>query len=297
MPVSAWKSPIVDRIHMTVGISKSDLQYGVLIGQLSGMKDIKKDLVPKGKITLFKDQHVTRIGYYPDKKRKIAELTVGASKSGHMYFRMSLYPSKFLPGEFSTFKEHLEILFQIPYKTWFEKARVSYLELAADSLTHERHTVIPFRERINASKVWKSNGLKSTLRLGSTKSKKRFYMYDKAKQLAETGCAGKHKVRTRFEARLRHIGMTASQIATDLPNPFSPIEIADVAKARCLSTDIAWQAFLDDCEVAGSAHTLAQCTKHARKKYMTRLRACSAPWWNPDFLWKGIHSALEVVAP
>lgn len=282
---------------MTVGISKSDQQYGALIGQLSGMKDIEKDLVPKGKITLFKNLHVTRIGYYPDKKRKIAELTVGASKSGHMYFLMGLYPSQFQPGEFSTFKEHLEIFFQIPYKMWFEKARVSYLELAADSMSHERHTVIPFRERINFSTVWKANGHKGSLYLGSKMSKKRFCIYDKAKQLVDKGCAGKHKIRTRFEARLRHTGVSASEIAEGLPNPFSCLEIADLARARSLSPDVHWQAFLDQCEEDGSAIALSQCHKSKRKIYMARFRACAPSWWKPDFLWRDIKWAVEVIAP
>jgi hypothetical protein len=297
MSISIWHRQIVDRIIMNIGIGSSSELYGVLIGQLMEMKGLQSHLVPNGKITISKQKYVTRLGYYPTKNRKIADLTVGSSKSKHMYFSLGLYPSKFAPSEFAVLKEHLDLMFQIPYKLLFDEGNVAYLELAADSLTHATHTFIPFRAHTHKSQIPKESEEKSTVYLGSKTSKKRFCSYNKAKQLFETGCPGTHKLRTRFEVRLRHIGMTASQIATDLPNPFSPIEIADIAKARCLSTDIAWQAFLDDCEVAGSAHTLAQCPKHTRKKYMTRLRACSAPWWNPDFLWKGIHSALEVVAP
>lgn len=298
MTISIWYPQIVDRIHMTITITKSSKLYGVLLGQLTGMNDMQSDLVPKGKITVFKQQYVTRLGYYPaDKKRKIAELEMGSTKSGHMYFKLGLYPSKFRPGEFAKFKEHLEQLFQISYKVMFHKARVSYIELAADSMTYESCTFIPFRQRINHSEVWLDNGKQGSLYLGSKLSKKRFCIYNKAKQLTDSKCAGKHKIRTRFEARLRHIGMSASEITEHLPNPFSCLEIADLPKARALSADLQWQSFLDQCLEEGSAYALSQCQKPIRKKYMAMLRTAAATWWNPDYLWQVLPKALEVIAP
>lgn len=298
MTISIWYPLIVDRIHMTISIGKNTNLYGVLIGQIAGMKDIQSDLVPKGKITVSKQKYVTRLGYYPaDKKRKIAELEIGSTKSGHMYFKLGLYPSKFKSHEFAKLKDHLETLFQISYDVIFHDARVSYIELAADSMTYPMNTFIPFRQRINFSKVWKQHGEKGSIYLGSNLSKKRFCFYDKAKQLTDAKCAGEHKIRTRLEARLRHIGMAAFQISEHLPNPFSCLEIADLARARDVSTAVEWQGFLDQCLEDGSAHALSQCPKPVRKKYMTMLRTCAATWWNPDYLWQVLPRALEVIAP
>ncbi|PKO61223.1 MAG: hypothetical protein CVU24_09655 [Betaproteobacteria bacterium HGW-Betaproteobacteria-18] len=283
---------------MTISISKKSQLYGVLIGQMMGMKDIQSDLVPKGKITISKQQYITRLGYYPsDKKRKIADLEIGSTKSGHMYFKLVLYPSKFQSKEFSKFKDHLETLFQIPYDVMFYTAKVAYIELAVDSLTHQFHTFIPFRQKINWSKGWPEEGEKNTMYLGSKLSKKRFCIYNKAKHLTDSKCAGKHKIRTRFEARLRHIGMAASEITEHLPNPFSCLEIADLPKARALSADLQWQSFLDQCLEVGSASSLKQCQKLIRKKYMTMLRDVAVTWWNPDYLWQVLPTALEVIAP
>ena len=299
MTISIWYPQMIDRIHMTISIGKNTHLYGVLIGQLTGMKDIQSNLVPKGKITVSKQKYVTRLGYYPaDKKRKIAELEIGSTKSSHMYFKLGLYPSKFQSNEFATFKEHMEILFQITYDLMFHTARVSYIELAADSMTHQFQTFIPFRQRINWSRAWPLEDVeKSTVNLGSELSKKRFCIYDKAKELADKKCAGKHKIRTRFEARLRHIGMSASDIQEHLPNPFSCLEIASLAKAREASTSAEWHSFLDRCLEDGSAQALSQCTKPARKQYTTALRTCAVTWWNPDYLWQVLPRALDAIAP
>lgn len=299
MTVSIWYPQIIDRIHMTIGISKNSHLYSVLIGQLFGMKDIKNDLVPKGMITVSKKKYVTRLDYYPaDKKRKIAELEIGSTKSKHMYFKLCLYPSKFRFNEFSKFKEHMEIFFQIPYDLMFHTANVSYIELAADSMTYQFHTFIPFRQRINSSKGWPlGDGEKSTVILGGNLSKKRFCVYNKTKELADKKCTGKHKIRTRFEARLRQIGMSAAYIVEHLPNPFSCLEIADLAKSRDASPSAEWHEFLDQCLKGGSASALSGCPKSLRKKYMVMLRACAATWWDPDYLWQGLPWALEVLAP
>jgi hypothetical protein len=300
MAISIWYWQIIDRIHMSIGLGKNPQLYGVLIGQLTGMKDIQSDLVPKGKITVSKEKYVTRLGYYPaDKKRKIAELEMGSTKTGHMYFRLGLYPSKFRPGEFTKFREQLELLFQLPYDLLFQQARVSYLELAADSLTYNMGSFIPFHARINHSKMWKSKDVAhGTLNLCSLLSKKRFCFYDKAKQLTESGCPGHEVIRTRIEARLRHIGMSTSEIPEKLPNPFASLEIADVLKARKVSDDPYWQSFLDQCLYGnGSATALSQCSKSTRKEYVAMLRASRADWWKPDFLWKGLGQAMAVVSP
>jgi hypothetical protein len=105
MSVNIWRWLLVDRIHISVNVSK--YLHGVVVTQLKGMKDIQADLVPDGKITVFHKKFSTRLDYCPTKKKKIADIEIGATKSGHGYFRLGLYPSKFEPGEFEHFKEVL----------------------------------------------------------------------------------------------------------------------------------------------------------------------------------------------
>jgi hypothetical protein len=108
MAVNIWRWLLVDRIHISVGVSS--YLRGIVVTQLKGMKDIKADLVPDGKIMLIHKKYCTRLDYYPTKKSTIAEIEIGATKLGHGYFRLGLYPSKFGPGEFEHFREILDPL-------------------------------------------------------------------------------------------------------------------------------------------------------------------------------------------
>ncbi len=155
MTISIWSPQIVDRIHMAMTIVSKEY-YGVLIGQIFGMKDVQCDLVPKGKISVFEGKSFTRLDYYPRKKRKIAEIQMGSTKSGKMYFRLALYPSKFNADDFQIFKEHIELFFQISYLQLFLQSKVSYLELAADSFSYSIDSFIPFRSISNYSYRWKN---------------------------------------------------------------------------------------------------------------------------------------------
>jgi len=269
------------------------------VTQLKGMKDIQVDLVPQGKITITEDKYRTRMNYYPIKKRKIADLEVGASKSGHKYFRLNLYPSKFAPGEFDHFKWVLSTLLpEFSYQKLFETGRVSYIELAADSLTHAAHSFIPFRARCNKSLIFvDNNGVKGSTYLGSKLSTPRFCIYDKQKQQVDTHLPVTNKLRTRIESRSRHIGLSPCNLQGTMANPFQKLEIADLKKARDASEDKTWQGFLDQCLEVGSAQALAQQTKYKRTQSMKMLRGAAVPWWNPQHVWPDLPRAMKVIAP
>lgn len=297
MSLNIWVYLLVDRIHINVGIGSKDL-HGLVVTQLKGMKDIQADLVPNGKITIADGKYRTRLDYYPTKKKKkTADIEVGTTKSAHKYFRLGLYPSRFEPGEFEHFKLVLSVLLpDFDYEKLFETGRVSYIELAKDSLTHPAHSFIPFRARSTKSWIHDSNGIKGTTYLGSQLSTLRFRIYDKHKQQVEQHLLVTDALRTRIESRSRHIKLSPCELQK-MVNPFLKLEIADLQKARDASKDQTWQGFLDLCFVNGSARALAQQTKYKRTQFMKMLRAAAASWWNPQYVWTGLSRALTVIAP
>lgn len=298
MAVSIWKGLLIDRIHMCVAVGGKDL-YGFVLSQVHGMKDIQAQLVPHGKIMVNSKKYHTRMDYYPKKnKDKIADIEIGTTKSKHKYFKLGLYPSKFGPGEFEHFKYILEVLLpEFNYPCLYNTSKVSYIELAADSLSITAHSFIPFRARCNCSKVFhEQDGSKGTTYVGSETSKLMFRIYDKFKQLMAKNLPAPYKKHTRIEARCGSNGLSPCDLLSQMVNPFEKLEVADLLAARNASKAKEWQSFLDQCLIVGSAKALAQHPKQ-RKNFMCMLRAAAVWWWNPQHVWKGLPRALCAIAP
>ncbi|MBI5006427.1 MAG: hypothetical protein HZB95_04805 [Nitrosomonadales bacterium] len=297
MGVAIWKRPCIDRIHMSVGIGCKAL-YGFALAQLHGMRDVKSEIVPNGNITVFAGQFHSRMSYYPSKKRKIAEIEVGITKSKHKYFRLSLFPSQFGPGEFERFKEVLALMLPpFNYQKLYVTAKVSYIEIAADSVSQAHHSFIPFRAKCNCSMIFtETDGAKGSIYVGSKTSSLWFCIYDKKKLLEKKKLDAPHKIHTRIEARMKFIGLHPNEIQTQLGNPFLKLEIADLTDAREASKDKTWQSFLDECLSIGSAEALRNHPKQ-RKLFMMMLRNHTARWWKPDYVWSKLENAVSAIAP
>ena len=297
MAVHIWKYLLIDRINISISIGSKEL-YSFALEQLYGIKELQTNLVPHGKFKIAKYKYLTRLDYYPTEKNKIADIEVGTTKSKHRYFRLGLYPSKFGAGEFEHFKEVLALLLpEFDYQKLYKTGRVSYIELAADSLSHIIHSFIPFRSRCSCSFIFvDKNGKAGTTYIGSKTSNLRFCIYDKHKQLTESNAPATYDKHTRIEARSRHIGLMPCELLEKMSNPFEKLEIADLQKARDASKDKIWQAFLDQCLKVGSAQALSQNPKK-RKQFMKMLRASAAPWWNPQHIWEGLPKALKAIKP
>lgn len=296
MTVTIWRWLLIDRIHMSVGIGSKDL-YGFALSSLKGMKDIQADLVPNGKITITSGQFRTRLNYYPTMQEKIADIEIGVTKSKHRYFRLGLYPTKFGPGEFEHFKMVLDTLLpEFNYQRLFDSANVSYIELAADSLSHIAHSFIPFRGKCNCSHIFvDQEGNKGSTYLGSKVSALRFCIYDKRKQQLEKNKVATYNRHTRIEARNRYIGLCPCELP-QMDNPFGRLDIADLKAARKISKGKAWQGFLNRCLEVGSAQALVEHPKQ-RQQYRKMLKTAAALWWNPADIWLGLPRAVNVIAP
>ena len=296
MALSIWKPLLIDRIHLTMRI-KEDEVYKFAWGQIWEILALHKSILPEGRIGKKKQQYSVRIDYFPDKKRKIAEIEIGQAYK-YRYIKLVLYPSKFSGNEFCYFKEHFNGFFPtFCYENLFSQAHVSSIEFACDSLSHPANSLIPFRKKVSHSSVFDDHGTKGTKYLGSVKSNKRFRIYDKAKQLAETNQVAPHKLHTRIECALRKTKLSIPEILTKLENPFTGLEIAHAPTARTISKDLEWTDFLDTCESDGSARALASLSKNKRKIFMSRLLGARVAWWKPDSRWTGLEYALEKISP
>jgi hypothetical protein len=297
VPITIWKKLIIDRVHMTIPVGSKYL-HGVLVSILKGLPDVQGNHVPNGKIKITEHHYLTRLDWYPSKNRRIAELEVGATKSKHRYFRVGLYPSKFKPGEFEYFKWALSTLLPWSYAILYEGARVSYMELATDSLSHAAHSFIAFRPKCGYSMIYiDAKGELGTTYLGSQTSALRFRIYDKDRQLKQNGLPSAHNPHTRIEAVSRHTGLVPSELVSKMTNPFARLEIADLPTAQHLTKAKSWQDFLVRCLEVGSAAALSHCYPNQRRQYVKHLRKAAAPWWQPKEVWKGLHHALVAIAP
>lgn len=296
--MATWLPTVVDRIHMTVTLPSGDL-YAAVLSQLYGMQDESKVLVPMGKITVVKEQYLTRLNYCPVHTRRIAELHLGTTKSQTRYFKLVLYPERFKPGEFLRFQEILAaFLDEFSYSKLYQSSNVSYLEIAADVLFRPDKSFIPIGRQINRSHVYVGKkGVLGTVYLGSPNSSKRFCIYNKAKKLTEMGADPKFHTRTRIEARLRKTKLSPVELVDNLKNPFDSLEIADLEAAKGGLDEPGWPQFLERCVQVGSAQALAKCVKKQRKQYVTALSAAKVNWWSASFVWGGWAKALEAIEP
>lgn len=288
----------IDRIHMTIGVTGGDA-YSFLIAQLYGLLDSSLNLLPNGTFKLSKEKYRKRLSFCPEKNRVTADLIVGVTKSKHQYLTLVLYPSKFSSGDFERIRFVLDTLFpDWSYEMLFAEAKISYIEIARDILNKHAASFLPYHPAARTSMFYKNkDGSNGAAYLGSVKSNKRYCVYDKAKQLIETQGKSKFTKRMRVEARLRKTGLTASQLADGLKNPFQGLELIEIQKLLSISSETDWVSFVEECCSSGTAHALKLCDKKLRKLYKFRLVSAKVGWWNPKQWWAQLPSALAVIQP
>lgn len=295
--MAVWLQMVLDRVELVVKVSSVDL-YNFALAQLHGLADLSAQLVPDGKLFVTQEMYTTRLNYFAAKKRKIADLIMGATKTNHRYFKLVLYPSNFKDGDFSKLKELLEVHFDVfNYENLFHSAHVTYIEFAADLLFREKSGFIAMKPKTALSEVFvEADGQLGTSYLGSAESALRFRIYDKTKQLNKKGQKSPFHVRTRIEACLRRTKLKPSELH-QIANPFAKLQIIEVAKAVSALPGPEWAAFLEACQQHGAPMALSAYKKPLREKYRKALRASKAIWWNPHFIWGGLAKALEAITP
>lgn len=289
---------VIDRIHMTVGVTSKD-HYSFLISQLYGLLDIQKDLMPKGKLTVRKETHLTQLNFWPAKGRKIAEIIGGSTKSKHLYLKLVLYPAKFRTGDFENIKSSINVLLsEWSYENLFFTANVSYVEIARDFVNKDCLAYFPYYPAARKSEVFfENNGDKGSTYIGAASSSKRFCVYDKAKQLANKQGKSNFKRLMRVEARLKKTGLKPFELLEKLENPFDGLEFLSAEKLLCISDDDGWAVFVEQCRCVGTAQALYECEKQVRKIYKARLASAKVDWWDASKAWEGWPNAFAAILP
>ena len=313
MAVHIWRRLLVDRIGITVVIPSGEL-YNHVFGQLYTMEEEQKQFLPGGIIKIPPNKnkmYPVRLDYYAAYtykkagRRKILDITVGAPKlfgktTPHRHMTLTLYPSQFQAGEFENFKSVFDTLFDpIAYSMLYHTGKVNYLELAADSLSHMHHGFLPYRKYCTKSHIHKEDdGYLGTTYLGSETSDLRFRLYDKYKQLGDTGKVTFTKLlpHTRMESVVRRLGVAPADLI-QMENPFKKLLIADLAKAQSASDNEDWQNFITESLQDGVPDALSKRPQNIRKKYLKMLDDRQVSWWNPDDIWKELPVALDRIAP
>jgi hypothetical protein len=276
------------------------------------MVEMQPELLPAGKMIVIKDKkkHTTCLHYYAAYthkeagRREIVDITLGAYKlpgktNVYRYLTLTLYPSQFQGGEFEHFKWIFDNLMgDITYSGLYHMGKVTYLELAADSLSQKQHSFLPYRKYVSKSNIWQeANGPFGTTYVGSKDSDFRFRVYDKRKQLLDKGKPSQFEIlpHTRVEVVKRKLGVTPIELI-HMKNPFVKLLIADLAKAKAASPETDWQNFVSECLIVGVPEALSNHPQQ-RKQYRAALDNVQAPWWQPEAIWQDLPKALAVIAP
>lgn len=305
---------LVDRIGILIVIGDKDL-YSFALGQLYGMAKLHAEIVPGGKIVVIKEKYARRLEYYPEyhskaKNRKAAEITVGAnipfggkgsagSKALYRWFKLTLAPDEFEPGEFKHFQSMLELFLpDFNYPKLFETGKVNYLELAADTFWHPIEGLLPYRKYVKKSDIFHdSDGEPGTIYLGSPRSRQYCRVYDKKKQLLDKGKEPYHDKwhHTRIEVATRRLALSPKNLI-QMKNPFPKLRVADLLKALAASTDSDWQKFIAESLIVGVPMALAS-RPEKREKYLAMLDQNQVDWWKPADMWTQLPGALARIAP
>jgi hypothetical protein len=299
VPVSIFIELVVDRIRLSVVIGSGEL-YSFAVDQLFEMEALQKDFLPTGVIRVKSKYSSTRLDYYPVKGRKIADIEVLTGKGKVRYFWLGLYPSKFKKGEFEKLKEVLALFLEpFEYVKLFHTARVSYIELAVDSLSFKNHSFVPFVGKLQDSYVYTDqSGEKGSIYLGSESGRFRFIFYDKAKEIKEKlKQVPKYSIQTRVEARVRGCGLTADELSLKLKNPFVRVEIAEPSKFGSACDNADFKTFISRCSEIGYCSARRELPIKIQRAYLKLLRDAQAWWWNPKKIWQNLDQALTVIAP
>ena len=218
--------------------------------------------------------------------QSIAGVIAGITKKHLHYFTWELWPSHILSKGYSQiwkdFLELFELLTDNKSDFSLEHAiktgTVTYIEVARDIVNADKNSVIPWTASTKTGNIWKKNGAKGTIYVGSKDSHYQWAIYDKALQLIAKKSPSEYAKLLRVEARVRNPKISVDEL--DTLNPFKSLNIASVSKALALSTDKRWQGFIQTAVDHGAEEAFKSLTKHYRKLFRQNLTACAVNWWD-----------------
>lgn len=300
---------VIDRTRLA-GHSLTFTQYVKAKEKFSQLNGLK---LAEGSIKYADSVYTSRLHYGLGKNEAIAAVEVRALPNMKCALIYEIWPHRATGTRFQEFHGAITSLLKgdaFNYNEVFNQGHVQSIEYASDYTTRPMHSFIPWTARAKKSGIFKKevmNDYKGTIYIGTKKSPIRFSIYDKALKMEKDGMPNPLPTRTRIEAIVFEPYLPGSLVQRLRPceldkqlNPFRFLEIADLDKARKLSSDPDWHQFLDIATAEGGApEAFKELTKEERLQTRERLRdpECQALWWNPDHAWAGHFQANAAIHP
>ena len=187
------------------------------LGEFIGALGVAKSNLGPDELQMMSDEHATVFTKsYSGKKWKTGAFFRFYSVNQKPAISIGFTPSKFSDEDWADFLSLLTIMFPGgPEQVW-SGYRVSQLEVAVD-------VQVPFHELIclapKVTEIDLQYLKRGTLYLGHEYGRRRYCIYDKRKQLAETSDVDLGHEMTRVEVRLRHTGKVLGQLES-IVRPF-----------------------------------------------------------------------------
>lgn len=301
---------VIDKTRLA-GHSLTFIQYVKAKEKFSQLNGLK---LTEGSIKYADSVYTSRLHYGLGKNEAIAAVEVRALPNMKCALIYELWPHRCTGTRFKEFHEAITSLLKgtaITYQEVFQDGHVQSIEYASDYTTKKMHSFIPWTARAKYSTIYPRNiqhTEKGQIKIGTKKSPIRFSIYDKALKMEKDGMPNPLPTRTRIEAIVFEPYLPGSKVQRLRPceldkqlNPFRFLEIADLDKARKLSSDPDWHQFLDMATApeGGAPEAFKELTKEERLQTRERLRdhECQALWWNPDHAWAGHFQANAKIHP
>ena len=300
MPIFKGDKSKIDRMRIA-GLIISLLQKELFFSKLHEIRNELKNVLKTGYVRVHFINGIAVLSYYLKKKQAVARIMVSTGKDKKHHLIWELWPHRFQQAEFETFHHFVSSKLNhdpaFRYERAYYEGHVSYLELACDVIGPQIYDFIYWKDKTRKSLIYiTSKGEKGAIYLGSKNSDLYFCIYNKAKQLKETGQDTQLNNFLRIEARLRRTKLKPYQLG-HLENPFMKLNIASAIDCKNINANSQWQHFLYIAKEQGSAKAFSLLNKKERKKYKDRLSLALAKFWRPQTITNSIGKAMEPIKP
>ncbi len=205
-------------------------------------------------------------------------------KKTNAFLRVEFNPSKAGTSGMDLLRQHCAAFLDYDYTTLVKAGRVTRMDVAMDLMGIRLDDLAARSVKLKKSTVHSAvDGGTETVYLGATKGNRRIRIYDKGKQLGETGQKLPSFPVTRVEAELRNVCMLRNIPA--LGNPFTDVGIWYLPEANFAGEDHIWRMFLDSVSRRGLRSALKQIPDSYRQPFNDALHACPLGMWDPGKHW------------
>jgi len=232
---------------------------------------------------------VTKSVYPLDGGSKLTVAYGWSSKAKYHFMTAQFNPSKLTTKAACEVVATFQTMFEWGYPEFIAKALCNYVEVPIDVLGGRKSDYLFFDSTLKRhDDTYEENG---TLYLGAKSSSRSLCIYDKAKQIADTGGPVLSHELLRMEARLKT--NVAALALHDLSCPFLTLRVVDKAKLMAIKHNSGIKLFrkrvLDDGMQPQEAFSKAVY----KKGLLADLEAARPPWYEPPELWKKFPSVAH----